>query len=144
MVHRLMNGSASWRVLAVAVAFVACSSATDPFDHTLELRVGTTIASPGDQITLTVVNASSTTIRFDHCRTSLQRSGTSGWIPAQDSGCNGVAEPLAAGSSVSFAWPLDPDLAAGQYRFISIVELPGASGHYDRQLQTPTFELVGP
>lgn len=131
------------RMLALLVAaLAACSSPTDTFDHTLDLRVDGSVVIAGQDVTITVVNASASTIWFDHCRTELQRAGASGWVPVQDRDCSGDAQPIAAGTSASFAWTLDPDLEPGQHRFVAIVELPSASGRFDRQIQTSTFEII--
>lgn len=110
-------------VPVVALLLCACSSLqSGASDVTLDVEPNT--AAPGDSITLTLSNGTSSAIGYNLCTTGVERQQGSGWeaVPS-DRVCTMELRTLEPGRQARYPTTLPDPLPPGDYRAFTTIEL---------------------
>lgn len=109
-----------------ALLLLACNpsmeseASTDP----LRLRVDPETAAPGDSVTLVLQNDTSDDVGYNLCNSALQVRSGDAWEPVpSDRVCTMELRMLTPGNEDSFTLQLPTDLAPGEYRFTTSIEV---------------------
>jgi hypothetical protein len=111
--------------LALVAAFAssllqACGNDTGPDVRPVRIEPERARYSPGETVTLRLVNLGTEDVRFNVCPALLQRLDAAGWVDVPVSGpnCPDIAYALAAGTTATGrAHPLPATLQDGTYRY---------------------------
>ncbi|HSK20693.1 MAG TPA: immunoglobulin-like domain-containing protein [Longimicrobiales bacterium] len=108
------------------VLMLACSSSiqSGPDAAGISLTAAPTPAMAGDSVTLTLDNSTDGQIGYNLCASSLEQQTASGWeVVPSDVVCTMELRTLEAGSEVEYRTHLPAELAEGQYRYRTNVEI---------------------
>jgi hypothetical protein len=113
-------------VLIAAVLLGACTRSVAPGGQNADvaLDVAPDTVAAQDSVTLTLSNGSPASIGYNLCTSGLERQGGGGWqaVP-EDRVCTMELRTLEPGGLASFTLRLPPDLASGDYRYHTSVEM---------------------
>jgi hypothetical protein len=114
-----MKSLAGFAVLLVVGC--ATQSAVTP---AIELRVEPAAVQSGDSITLVLRNNSDATVGYNLCASALERRNMDAWqaVPS-DHVCTMELRSLPAGQETRYNMVLPANLSAGEYRFVTGVEI---------------------
>lgn len=127
-------------IVVAALLLCACSTLQSGADN-VSLAVDPASAAPGDSITLTLTNGTSTQIGYNLCTTGLERQQGSGWeaVPS-DRVCTMELRTLEPGQQTSYRSTLPDPLPPGDYRAFTTVEMMGAGDRVT--VRTDTFRVT--
>ena len=127
-------------IVAAALLLCACSTLRSGADA-VTLAIEPAAAAPGDSITLTLTNGTSTQIGYNLCTTGLERQEGSGWeaVPS-DRICTMELRSLEAGQQTRYRSTLPDPLSPGDYRAFTTVELMGPGNR--ETVRSDTFRVT--
>jgi hypothetical protein len=101
-----------------------CTGFRSEIDPGIQLLVEPTPAAPGDSVVLVMDNASGEPIGYNLCTSTLERRVGESWQPVpSDRICTLELRTLDPGQEARFAFMLEEDISAGEYRAVTGVEL---------------------
>ncbi len=98
----------------------ACSNETAPEVNAVRIEPERARYSPGDTVTLNLVNVGAEDLWFNACPALLQRRDATAWVdvPVSGANCPDIAYTLAAGTTATGRpRPLPATLGDGMYRY---------------------------
>lgn len=106
-------------LMVTTLLLAACgSSVRAPASDGVTLSVTPASVEAGDDVTLTLRNATSAEVGYNLCASGLERMEGGSWMQVQsDRVCTMELRSLAAGQEARYELELDDDLPAGEYRF---------------------------
>ena len=120
------------RMLALSTILLLCACASTPEpapgDVALELEVEPEEVAAGDSITLELDNESSESVSYNLCSSGLEHNQAGAWHPIPSNRmCTMELRTLAPGEETRYPLEMPGGLEAGEYRFLTNLDMMGAA-----------------
>lgn len=125
---------------AIVMTIAACqATGTQGGGEAVALELSRVPTAPGEEVTLELINGSSTAVGYNLCTSTLVRQVDGTWSPVpSDRVCTMELRSLQPGENDRFTLALPVDLGPGTYRFTTRIEVEGGDME---EVASPSFEL---